>query len=249
MSTGGEAAEEIVRISLQGVEFVGKMSMDAAERLINQIAASLKNPEKTKGRASLAKMMKTKKPVEIFEIRDKDLKKFFQEAKKYGVLYHVLKDKSKDDGLCDIMVRQEDLTKVKRILHRFDLYSNNKATVRTSLDKVKAEIKKPKEKEKPEKSAEDKFIDALFEKPAQKEKSQTENPTMAKTEKSPPSERSYDTKGYRLTIRDKAEARPSVRAELNSIKAEQEKSKGSSKQVTTPNKSKSKGKKKNGRNR
>ena len=248
MNASGDAAEQIVRITLQGVEVAGKLTKDGAEMLLKQIFAALKDTKRTKGRASLNTMLKSNKPVKVFEIKDKDLKKFCQEAKKYGVMYHVLKDRNKNDGKCDIMVRAEDSAKVNRIFQRFNLGANNKATVRASLDRSKGDIKQSPEKQKPEKSAEDKFIDELFSKPQQTEKSYLENPSMAKTEKSRASEPSSGVSELRRHIRDEKSSRPSVRAELTRIKEER---KNTANGKTTPQKTKSKtkGAKTNGRTR
>ena len=238
MNASGDAAEQIVRMTLQGVEVAGKMSMDGAERL--------KDTKRTKGRASLNTMLKSNKPIKVFELKDKDLKKFCQEAKKYGVMYHVLKDKDKNDGKCDIMVRAEDAAKINRIFQRFNLGANNKATVRASIDRSKGDIKQPKEKQQPEKSAEEKFIDELFAKPQQKEKSYLENPSMAKTGKSRPSEPSSGVSELRRNTRDDKYSRPSVRAQLNEMKEER---KNTATGKTTKQKSKTKGAKKNDRTR
>ena len=246
MNASGDAAEQIVRMTLQGVEVAGKMSMDGAERLVKLIFASLKDTKRTKGRASLNTMLKSNKPIKVFELKDKDLKKFCQEAKKYGVMYHVLKDKDKNDGKCDIMVRAEDAAKINRIFQRFNLGANNKATVRASIDRSKGDIKQPKEKQQPEKSAEEKFIDELFAKPQQKEKSYLENPSMAKTGKSRPSEPSSGVSELRRNTRDDKYSRPSVRAQLNEMKEER---KNTATGKTTKQKSKTKGAKKNGRTR
>lgn len=248
MNASGDAAEQIVRMTLQGVEVAGKMSMDGAERLVKLILASLKDTKRTKGRASLNTMLKSNKPIKVFELKDKDLKKFCQEAKKYGVMYHVLKDRDKNDGKCDIMVRAEDSAKVNRIFQRFNLGANNKATVRASLDRSKGDIKQSPEKQKPEKSAEDKFIDELFAKPQQTEKSYLENPSMAKTEKSRPSEPTFGASGNRQYTRDDPSSRPSVRKQLDEIKEERKKS-VSGKSTPQKSKSKQKGAKTNGRTR
>lgn len=248
MNASGDAAEQIVRMTLQGVEVAGKMSMDGAERLVKLILASLKDTKRTKGRASLNTMLKSNKPIKVFEIKDRDLKKFCQEAKKYGVMYHVLKDRDKNDGKCDIMVRSEDSAKVNRIFQRFNLGINNMAVIRAGLDKSKGEIKQPKEKQKPEKSAEDKFIDELFSKPQQTEKSYIENPSMARTEKSRASEPSSGVSELRRSTRDNKSSRTSVRAELNRIK-EERKSAATTKSTQQKTKSKTKGVKSNDRTR
>lgn len=248
MNTSGDAAEQIVRISLQGVEVVGKMTKDSAEMLLKQIFAALKDTKRTKGKASLNTLLKSQKPIKVFEINDKDLKRFCQEAKKYGVLYHVLKDRNKNDGKCDIMVRGDDSAKVNHIFQRLNLGGNNKATVRANIERSKAEMKQPPEKQKPEKSAEDKFIDELFAKPQQKEKSYLENPTMARTEKSRASEPSSGVSELRRHTRDDKSSRPSVRAQLNEIK-EERKNITNNKSTPQKTKTKTKGTKTNGRTR
>ena len=237
MNASGDAAEQIVRMTLQGVEVAGKMSMDGAERLVKLIFASLKDTKRTKGRASLNAMLKSQKPVKVFEIKDDELKKFCQQARKYGVMYHVLKDKNKNDGKCDIMVRGEDAPKVNRIFQRFNLGANNLATIRANLDLSKQGVKQPKERQKPTKSAEDRFIDELFSKPQQKEKAYLENPSMAKTEKSRPSEPTYGAKESRQFTRDDPSSRPSVRKQINEIKEER---KSATSGKTTPQKTKTK---------
>ena len=222
MNASGDAAEQIVRMTLQGVEVAGKMSMDGAERLVKLIFASLKDTKRTKGRASLNTMLKSNKPIKVFELKDRDLKKFCQEAKKSA--------------------------KVNRIFQRFNLGANNKATVRASLEKSKGDIKQSPEKQKPEKSAEDKFIDELFAKPQQTEKSYIENPSMARTEKSRASEPSSGVSELRRSTRDNISSRPSVRAELNQIK-EERKNAATGKSSPQKTKSKTKGAKTNGRTR
>jgi len=135
---------------------------------------------------------------------------------------------------------------VNRIFQRFNLGANNKATVRASLEKSKGDIKQSPEKQKPEKSAEDKFIDELFAKPQQTEKSYIENPSMARTEKSRASEPSSGVSELRRSTRDNKSSRPSVRAELNRIKEER---KNAATGKSSPQKTKTKGAKTNGRTR
>lgn len=115
MNNSSDAAEQIVRMSPEGVQVAAKITGDGTEKPAKILLLAIKDTSKSKGRASLSKLLKSNKPIKVFEIKDRDLKKFCQEAKKYGVLYHVLKDKSANNGKCDIMVRVEDASKVNRI--------------------------------------------------------------------------------------------------------------------------------------
>lgn len=213
MSQSGDAAEQVVRLSLEGVEAVAKISGKGAMELAKLLLAEAKKPQRTKGRASLMTLLKQKKPIKVFEIDDKSLKKFCQEAKKYGVMYHVLKDRTKNDGKCDIMVKAEDVSKINRIFERFHLGINNKAEIKSSIGD-----KQTPERDFPDKSPEDRFIDELFKQP-QKEKAQNDNPSQAKTETSRPSEPSSGMQKVRQeSTVSSPEKRPSVKKQLDQYK-------------------------------
>lgn len=248
MSTSGDAAEQVVRMSLEGVEAVAKISGKGALELTKILLAEMKKPQRTKGRASLMTMLRQNKPIKVFEISDKELKTFCEEAKRYGIMYHVLKDKSKNDNKCDIMVRMEDMSKVNRIFQRFGLGVNNKATVRSKVTKEKNEAKQAPERQRPEKSPEDKFIEELFMKPTQPEKTQTPDPMKAKTGRSDLSEPISETRRSQYTKQTAStEKRPSVKkkiAEINRIKRQQQTTEHAPKAKT---KSKSKGSRSYGR--
>ena len=195
------------------------------------LVLALKDTSKSKGKVSLSKLLKSNKPIKVFEIKDRDLKKFCQAAKKYGVLYHVLKDKGAKDGKCDIMVRAEDASKVNRIFERFKLGTVDKATIRKAVEKSQ----QPKEQEK---TAEDKFIEELFGEPKQKEKPYRANPSAAKTESSRPSEPTLGKQKGRQESPsfDRERKRPSVKVQLEKIREEQQKSKTRTGQTKAPTK-------------
>ena len=75
----------------------------------------------------------------MFAIRDSDLQLFCREAKKYGVLYCVLKDRDATDGLTDIMARAEDASKINRIIERFGLATVDMAQVKQEIEQSRAE--------------------------------------------------------------------------------------------------------------
>ena len=205
----GDAAEQVVRMSLQGAEVAAKITGEGAKHIAVLLYAILKEQNKTKGQVRLTNMLKSGKELKVFAVKDEDLKRFCTEAKKYGVLYCVLKDKNATDGITDIMVRAEDASKINRIFERFQL-----ATV--DIGSIKNEIEKEQTK------------DSIV---LKGEKS----PFQAKTEKSRPSEpistiKKQEDKGI------STEKRPSVRDELRKI---QEKRKSAAKQeIPKPSKAK-----------
>ena len=94
MTNGGDAAEQVVRLSLEGFEVAAKLSGAAAKNIAVLLVSVLKQEQKTKGKARLTNMIKSGKELKVFSIPNKDLKKFTEQAKRYGVLYCVLRDKT-----------------------------------------------------------------------------------------------------------------------------------------------------------
>lgn len=100
MNTGGEAAEQIVRMSLEGFEVAAKITGAGAKNIAILLYSILKEEKKTKGKARLTSMLRSGKELKVFTVKNGDLKKFTQEAKKYGVLYCVLTDRKNKDPQC-----------------------------------------------------------------------------------------------------------------------------------------------------
>ena len=241
MNTGGEAAEQIVRMSLEGFEVAAKITGAGAKNIAILLYSILKEEQKTKGKARLTNMLRSGKELKVFTVKSGDLKKFTQEAKKYGVLYCVLADrKNKDPNAeVDVIARAEDASKISRIVERFSLASVDTASIVTEAEKSKGAKGKTKEEKSKlkdaktadakdgqpepdlgveEKAEKDRLMDALMGKPVQKEEN-APNPSVAKTEKSPLSEPTLkqQRKPAEGATMAKAE-KPSVREELRKIK-------------------------------
>lgn len=230
MNTGGEAAEQIVRMSLEGFEVAAKITGAGAKNIAILLYSVLKEEKKTKGKARLTSMLRSGKELKVFTVKNGDLKKFTQEAKRYGVLYCVLADrKNKDPNAeVDVIARAEDASKISRIVERFNLASVDTASIVTEVEKsrdTKAADDRDAKDGQPEpdvgvqeKAEKDRLLDALMGKPVQKEEN-APNPSVAKTEKSPLSEPTSEqpkksAEGATMTKTEK----PSVKEELRKIK-------------------------------
>ena len=139
MNPGGDAAEQVVRLSLEGVEVAAKISGNGAKNIALLLYATLKQEQKTKGKARLTSMLKSGKELKVYTITQKDLPKFSQEAKRYGVLYCVLKDRNNKDqnAAVDVIARAEDASKIQRITERFKLATVDRADVSLNILKDK----------------------------------------------------------------------------------------------------------------
>ena len=95
--------------------------------------------KKTKGKIRLTSMLRTGRELKVFAVRDGDVKTFCTEARKYGVLFTILKDRDASDGLTDVMVRAEDAGKINRIFERFGLSTVDVGGMRAEVRSVRGE--------------------------------------------------------------------------------------------------------------
>ena len=266
-SYSGDAAEQVVRMSLETGEVAVKLAGTGAKQLAILLYAILREQKKTKGKTRLTNMLRSGKELKVFAVKDTDLQLFCREAKEYGVLYCVLKDRDATDGITDIMVRAEDASKINRIFERFDLATVDMAEIRSEIERSRAEQatdqpETPAAAEPMTEQETEEFLDALFspvpeqegELPAPertapeqemdefleallgpdpaKEEGQNQNPTegrVAKSRQSEPTSRPKEPAGE--DISDPQErSRPSVRKEIEGIKAERREKAASSRE-------------------
>ena len=136
MNTSGEAADQVVRMSLEVGEAALKISGTGAKHLAVMLYAVLKEKKKTKGRVRLETLVKSGRPLTVFSVKESDLKQFVQEAKRYGVLYCAVRNpRGSSDGLVDVIVKEEDAPRINRIVDRFQFASVTEAA------KIKTEIR------------------------------------------------------------------------------------------------------------
>ena len=224
MSVSGDSAEHGVRLSLEGLEVIAKLTGSGAKNIAALLYTIMKDQKQTKGKTRINNMIKSGKPLKIFSIKNEDLKMFTKEAKRYGILYTALIDrKNKDlDGMVDVMVRDEDAPRINRIVERFKLTTIDTAKVETIVqksieDRKEQKSKQPKDKGVQEKTKEEMLEDVLSQKPIQKENNQMENFNSAMTVKNPQSELSSNkAEGVAKPLNRKK----SVRKELKEIKEE-----------------------------
>ena len=237
MTNSGDAAEQVVRLSLEGFEVAAKLTGSAAKNIAILLASVLKQEatqaNKTRGKARLTNMIKSGKELKVFSIPNKDLKKFTEQAKRYGVLYCVLRDKNTngDNVPIDIIARAEDASKIQRIVERFEL---------GKVDKV-AIVTESLEKDKPTKTKNEIITEEATRKPIQKDGYSQSNPTVAKTDKNPPSRQNSEPADMRTDkgAESDGQKKPSVKEKLDRYKAQSKQQKEAERKEPEVDKAKS----------
>ena len=150
MNTSGEAADQVVRMSLEVGEAALKISGTGAKHLAVMLYTVLKEKKKTKGRVRLETLVKSGRPLTVFSVKESDLKQFVQEAKRYGVLYCAVRNpRGSSDGLIDVIVKEEDAPRINRIVDRFQFASVTEAAkIKTEIERTRAEKAKAGKSEK-----------------------------------------------------------------------------------------------------
>ncbi|WP_455682876.1 PcfB family protein [Thomasclavelia sp.] len=247
----GETADQMVRMSLQGIEVAANVALKAggmaAKSLAVTLYAILTDKKKVKGKARLNSMLKSGKELKVFAIRSEDLKTFYEEAKHYGVLYSVLKEKNNTDGIVDIMVRAEDASKIGRIVDKFELATVDTKAIRDSVMAGKqAEVYKDVPVLNDDEH--DDLVNSLLNS-IKKEKEDIQNPTVARTMKKGATQFEHISKKVAEGNATTEPTRPSVRKELSEIRKKNIYSKRTAKQRQSQSVVKSKRKKSKGKRR
>ena len=204
MNTSGEVADLMVKEGLQITEEVAKLTGLGAKNLAAIIIALLKEDNKLQGKTNLKKLLKSDKPLCILQIKESDISKFNSEAKKYGVLFTAVKDNTNNTGLCDIIAKQDDVTKLNYIMEKMGYAAPDK--------EIEPEPEPDKDKNK-EKTGEE---------PAKEEQSKNRNPRAKEDQRESESMRHGVTDG----MENPSNGKPSVKKKVEDIKAEQAQKKG-----------------------
>ena len=134
MYNSGDAAEQVVRMSLDGAEFALKITGSAAKNLAAALYTVLKDQKKTKGKARIEAMLREKRPLKVYTIKKEDCPEFAKQAKGYGILYAPIPVKKGDDTI-DILVFEDDAARANRIVEKFKLTVVDTASIKEDIEK------------------------------------------------------------------------------------------------------------------
>ncbi len=178
-----------------------RITGSGAKDIAALLYAIMKDKTKTSGKTNLTNMLKSGKELKVFSVKQDELKKFTEEAKRYGVLYSALinKKNKSNDGIVDIMVRAEDAAKINRIVDRFKLSSYDEVSIRSEIEKTRESKNIGVEKE-----------EKVIENTPIKREGEITNPHLAKTVKDPQSKpfstmQKTSNQGTRQSVKKKLE--------------------------------------------
>lgn len=113
-------AAQIIRVSLEGAEIllrIGKCNWEFVKGICAVFSRML-DQEKLAGKTSVKKLLKFGGDLQVFKFQSEDLQKVKKMADKYGLLYSVLPDLNKKDGMSEILFHSQAVPRIKAIMEQ-----------------------------------------------------------------------------------------------------------------------------------
>lgn len=115
-----QEAVQIIRVAYDGIEIamkVGSGGINAMQKAI-EVLKGLLDYEKSLGKTSMRKLLMKGGDLQVLQFETKDMKRVEKMAKKYGILYSVLPDMNRTDGLSEVIFHTEAVPRVNMMIQK-----------------------------------------------------------------------------------------------------------------------------------
>ncbi|MDE6254009.1 MAG: PcfB family protein [Lachnospiraceae bacterium] len=120
MSEEIQQAVQIIRVGYDGIEIamkVGSGTIEQMKKAVDFLIAILDH-EKTMGKESMRKLLMRGGDLQVLQFPTGEMKQVKRLSKKYGLLYSVLPDINKGDGMSEIIFHTEAVPRVNMMLQK-----------------------------------------------------------------------------------------------------------------------------------
>ena len=151
MNNYSNESDQVFRYVMNGMQILLKVTGTASREMIAFFAAMQKKAdEKTSGRQKLKKLLASGSELKVFTIKGRDKFRIFADnAKKWGVVYSVVRREAKDrkDEIYEVLVKAEDAAKLNRMIEKYGLMNDVSISIeRSSEEKTeKSDVMKARE--------------------------------------------------------------------------------------------------------
>ena len=115
MDVSGEAADLVVKESLQATETAAKLVGGGVRNVAALLIALARGDFKITGETNAKKLARDPTPAQVMPLRREDISRFRELAKEYGVLYFFAQPKGADGPLVDVVSNQNYSPKLTAI--------------------------------------------------------------------------------------------------------------------------------------
>lgn len=147
MDVSAEAADVVVRESLQATEAAAKLTLEGMKNVAALLLAIAKQDMKVVGETTAKRLAKDSAPAVVIPIKAEDRAKFQKLAKEFGVLYFIAQKKGNNTGILNVVSNQNYAAQLNAVMEQMGYPIPQKEQ---EEEQKKARSRAPQKKSSPE---------------------------------------------------------------------------------------------------
>lgn len=151
MDVSAEAADVVVRESLQATEAAAKLTLEGMKNVAALLLAIAKQDMKVVGQTTAKRLARDPAPAVVIPIKAEDKAKFQKLAKEFGVLYFFAQKKGNDNGMLNVVSNENYAALLNAIMQQLGYPITQKEQEEDTQKKAKSRA--PQKKSSPERGS------------------------------------------------------------------------------------------------
>ncbi len=151
MDVSAEAADVVVRESLQATEAAAKLTLEGVKNVAALLLAIAKQDMKVVGQTTAKRLARDPAPAVVIPIKAEDKTKFQKLAKEFGVLYFFAQKKGNDNGMLNVVSNENYAALLNAIMQQLGYPIPQKEQEEDAQKKAKSRA--PQKKSSPERGS------------------------------------------------------------------------------------------------
>ena len=151
MDVSAEAADVVVRESLQATEAAAKLTLEGVKNVAALLLAIAKQDMKVVGETTAKRLARDPAPAVVIPIKAEDKAKFQKLAKEFGVLYFFAQKKGNDNGMLNVVSNENYAALLNAIMQQLGYPIPQKEQEEDTQKKAKSRA--PQKKSSPERGS------------------------------------------------------------------------------------------------
>ena len=151
MDVSAEAADVVVRESLQATEAAAKLTLEGMKNVAALLLAIAKQDMKVVGQTTAKRLAHDPAPAVVIPIKAEDKAKFQKLAKEFGVLYFFAQKKGNDNGMLNVVSNENYAALLNAIMQQLGYPIPQKEQEEDAQKKAKSRA--PQKKSSPERGS------------------------------------------------------------------------------------------------
>ncbi len=142
MDVSAEAADLVVKESLQATESAAKLAGTGLKNVAALLLALAKGNEKVVGKTNSKRLARDPAPAEVIRIKKEDMGQFQKLAKEFGILYFFAQKKGNTSGYVNVVSTQNYTAQLNAVLEEMGYPIPQRAQEEETPKKARARVHK-----------------------------------------------------------------------------------------------------------